>query len=87
MRTVEKATSADRIDEILRKWANRPMKEVLAVDDSPIVSSDIIRTEESAIVSSQDAQVMEEGFISVLAWYDNEWAVSRRRLNMMTRML
>lgn len=84
--TVERETSPEAINAALRKWAHGPMKGILAVDESSMVSGDIIGTEESAIVSGQDTQVIGEHFVKVLAWYDNEWAFSRRCVDMMAKM-
>ncbi len=85
--TVERETTAEQINDAFRKAARGPMKGILAVEDQPIVSSDVIGTEESAIVSSQDTQVIGGRFLKVLAWYDNEGAFSRRCVDMMMRML
>ncbi|PXX90815.1 type I glyceraldehyde-3-phosphate dehydrogenase [Marinobacter vulgaris] len=76
----------ERINDAFRERANGSMKGILAVDDSPLVSSDIIGREESAIVTSQDTQLIGDRFIKLLAWYDNEWAFSRRCVDMMQRM-
>lgn len=76
----------ERINEAFRERANGSMKGILAVDDSPLVSSDIIGREESAIVTSQDTQLIGDRFVKMLAWYDNEWAFSRRCVDMMQRM-
>ncbi|WP_166260670.1 type I glyceraldehyde-3-phosphate dehydrogenase [Marinobacter salicampi] len=78
--------SDERINDAFRKQAKDSMKGILAVDDSPLVSSDIIGREESAIVTSQDTQLIGDRFAKVLAWYDNEWAFSRRCVDMMQRM-
>ena len=85
--TVERDTSAERVNDLLRKWARGPMKGILAVEDRPIVSSDVIDTMESAIVSTEDTQVIGGRLIKVLAWYDNEAAFARRCVDMMARML
>ncbi|WP_206081090.1 type I glyceraldehyde-3-phosphate dehydrogenase [Marinobacter orientalis] len=77
---------AERINDAFRERANGSMKGILAVDDSPLVSSDIIGREESAIVTSQDTHLIGDRFVKLLAWYDNEWAFSRRCVDMMQRM-
>lgn len=84
---VQKETSADQVNDALRQQAGGPMGSVLCVEDEPLVSSDIIGTEHSAIVSAQDTQVVGGRLVKVLAWYDNEWAFSRRCVDMMARML
>ncbi len=83
------AADADgaRINDAFRERADGSMQGILAVDDSPLVSSDIVGREESAIVTSQDTQLIGDRFVKMLAWYDNEWAFSRRCVDMMQRML
>lgn len=85
--TVEKETTAEQVNDLFRKWARGPMKGILAVEDRPIVSSDVIGTEESAIVSAEDTHVISARFLKVLAWYDNEGAFARRCVDMMARMV
>ncbi|HLV68575.1 MAG TPA: type I glyceraldehyde-3-phosphate dehydrogenase [Polyangiaceae bacterium] len=85
--TVEKEVTAEQVNAAFRKWAAGPMKGVLAVEDAPLVSSDVIQSELSATVTSRDTQVIGGHFLKVLAWYDNEWAFSSRCVDMMTKML
>lgn len=85
--TVERDTDAEQVNAALRKHAEGAMKSILSVDDGPLVSSDIIGTTESAIVSSEDTKVLGGNLVKVLAWYDNEWAFSRRCVDMMTKMV
>lgn len=85
--TVEKETTAEQVNDLFRKWARGSMKGILAVEDRPIVSSDVIGVEESAIVSAEDTQVIGGRFLKVLAWYDNEGAFARRCVDMMARMV
>ncbi|MFO8141008.1 MAG: type I glyceraldehyde-3-phosphate dehydrogenase [Marinobacter sp.] len=84
--TLAADADVERINDAFREQANGSMKGILAVDDSLLVSSDILGREESAIVTSQDTQLIGERFVKVLAWYDNEWAFSRRCVDMMQRM-
>src|SRR5690606_12077316 len=85
--SVERETSVDAVNEALRRWAGGSMQGILAVEEAPIVSKDIIGTEFSAIVSPGDTKVMGGRLVKVLAWYDDEWAFSRRCVDMMTRMI
>lgn len=84
--TVEQESSPQRVNDTFRRVAEGPMNGILRVEDRPIVSSDIIGTEESAIVSSQDTQIVGGHLVKVLAWYDNEWAFSRRCVDMLMRI-
>lgn len=84
--SVGRDTSAEQLNATLRKHAEGPLEGILAVVDDPLVSSDIIGTEQSAIVTAEDTQVIGGRFVKILAWYDNEWSFSRRCADMMMRM-
>jgi glyceraldehyde 3-phosphate dehydrogenase len=84
---VEKEVTVESVNDALRRWADGSMKGILKVEDAAIVSSDIIGTEFSSIVTPEDTKVMNGHLVKVLSWYDNEWAFSRRCVDMMERML
>lgn len=84
--TLECEVDVQQVNAALHQYAEGAMKGILVADDGPLVSSDIIGTQASAIVSTQDTQVMGGHLVKVLAWYDNEWAFSHRCVDMMTRM-
>lgn len=84
--TLEREVDVQQVNAALHQYAEGAMKGILVADDGPLVSSDIIGTQASAIVSTQDTQVMGGHLVKVLAWYDNEWAFSHRCVDMMTRM-
>ena len=84
---VADATSADAVNDAMRRWSETRMRGVLRVEHAPIVSTDVIGTEDSAILSARDTYVSGDRLVKVLAWYDNEWAFSRRCTDMINRML
>ena len=53
-------------------------KGILAVTNEPLVSSDIVGRNESAIVDLSLTQVTAGNLVKVFAWYDNEWGYSNR---------
>lgn len=85
--TLEKGTNVDEVNNAFRHWAEGPLKDILAVDDRELVSSDIVGKPYSAIVTTKDTYMVGDRFLKVLAWYDNEWAFSQRCVDMITRML
>jgi glyceraldehyde-3-phosphate dehydrogenase/erythrose-4-phosphate dehydrogenase len=54
------------------------LKNILAVTDAPVVSSDFVGNEMSAIIDSSLTNVVGGNMIKVVAWYDNEWGYSKR---------
>ena len=62
----------------LKKWADGPLKGILAYSEDATVSSDYISDTHSSIVDALDTQVIDGNMIKVVAWYDNEWGYSLR---------
>ena len=53
-------------------------KGILTVTNDPIVSSDIVGNPASAIVDLSLTQVVDNNFVKIIAWYDNEFGYSNR---------
>ncbi len=73
-------------DEVNRAFIeaseNRRYSGILSVTNDPIVSSDIIGSEYSAIVDLSLTRVIDGDFVKILSWYDNEWGYSHRLVEM-----
>ena len=52
----------------------------------PLVSSDIIGNPHSSIFDSLSTRAEGDGYVKVLAWYDNEWGYSSRVVDLITRL-
>ena len=61
-------------------------KGILAVSDEPLVSSDIIGRDESAIIDLSLTQVVDGNLVKVFAWYDNEWGYANRLVEQVIRV-
>jgi glyceraldehyde 3-phosphate dehydrogenase len=75
---VDKATSAEEVNQKLKDAANGPMKGILAVSEEPLVSIDFRGNSNSSIVDAENTKVIDGTCIKILSWYDNEWGYSCR---------
>ena len=73
-----KEATADAINEAFRKAAGGPMKGVLAVESSELVSIDFRGNPHSSIVDAPLTKVVDGTLAKVFSWYDNEWGFSCR---------
>ena len=74
-----KRTSVEKINEVVQKAARRgPLKGILTTTDEPLVSRDFNHHPGSSILALDQTKVIDEKFVRVLAWYDNEWGFSNR---------
>ena len=78
---VEKSTSKEQVNELLRAAANGPLKGVLGVSDEPLVSTDFNGNRLSSIVDAELTTVMNGNMVKILSWYDNETGFSWRMLD------
>ncbi|MBL7156225.1 MAG: type I glyceraldehyde-3-phosphate dehydrogenase [Candidatus Pacebacteria bacterium] len=81
---IKNETSAEDINKIFIRQAQKGLKGILAVSEEALVSSDIIGTDFSGIIDLCLTEVLElpgvpdENLIKIVAWYDNEWAYACR---------
>ena len=75
---VKKNTSNEEVNEVFKKAALEGLKNILRVEDNPLVSIDYNGDPYSSIIDGLSTKVMKDNMIKVLAWYDNEWGYSNR---------
>jgi len=73
-------TTVDEVNNIIRQAAKGAMKEVLMVNEEPLVSIDFNHCPASAVFDTGYTKTM-GSLVKVLAWYDNEWGFSNRMLD------
>ena len=59
---------------------------VLAYNEDPIVSSDIVRSPYSSIFDAPLTAVIDGTCVKVISWYDNEWGYANRLLELAMRV-
>ncbi|SLN11269.1 Glyceraldehyde-3-phosphate dehydrogenase 1 [Pseudoruegeria aquimaris] len=71
-------TSAEEINAAIHAAAAGPLKGILGVTDSKLVSMDFNHDAHSSIFSTDQTKVMDGNLCRILSWYDNEWGFSNR---------
>jgi glyceraldehyde 3-phosphate dehydrogenase len=75
---VEKETSTEEVNQVLKDAANGELKGILAFSEEPLVSIDFRGNPNSSIVDAENTKVIDGRTMKILAWYDNEWGYSCR---------
>ena len=74
-------TSVEEVNNILKEESRTDRyKEVVAVTDEPLVSTDIIKSAYAATVDLELTRVVDGDLVKVMAWYDNEWGFSNQMI-------
>jgi glyceraldehyde 3-phosphate dehydrogenase len=80
---IEKGASYDTIKAAIKKAADGPLKGILAYTEDEIVSTDMIGNNNSSIFDAKAGISLNENFVKLVSWYDNEWGYSRRVLDLL----
>jgi len=83
---VQGKPAAEEVNAAVRRAADGPMKQVLEYSEAPLVSSDIIGNPHSSIFDAMSTSSLEDGYLRVVSWYDNEWGYSNRVVDLIDKM-
>jgi glyceraldehyde 3-phosphate dehydrogenase len=75
----KRKTTKEEVNEaILKAAASGPLKGILGTTAKPNVSIDFNHDPHSSIFHLDQTKVMDDTFVQILSWYDNEWGFSNR---------
>lgn len=83
---VGKRPSVEDVNRVVREAAEGPMQRVLEYSEEPLVSSDIIGNPHSSIFDAMSTSSLQDGYLRVVSWYDNEWGYSNRVVDLIDKM-
>ncbi len=75
---LEKETTVEEVNAVLKDAAEGELKGILAYSDEPLVSRDYNGSTVSSTIDALSTLVMEGKMVKVLSWYDNEAGYSNR---------
>ena len=83
---LKKPVTVDEINGAVRRAAEGPMARIVEYSEVPLVSSDIIGNPHSSIFDALSTRASNDGYVNVVAWYDNEWGYSNRVVDLIYRL-
>lgn len=75
---VNRATTVQEVNGLLKAAAEGPFQGILGYEERPLVSIDFKDDPRSAIVDAPLTMIVDGTQVKVLAWYDNEWGYVNR---------
>ena len=75
-----RATDKKEITALMKAAAGGELKNILMVNEEPLVSIDFNHNPHSSIFEASETKVIGT-LVKVMAWYDNEWGFSNRMLD------
>lgn len=73
-----KKVTAEELNAAFKAASLGDLKGILGYTEDPVVSVDFNHCTLSSIVDAKSTKVIQDDFVKVLSWYDNEWGYSCR---------
>lgn len=83
---VNRATTAEEVNGLLKAAADHELKDVLGFEERPLVSIDYRTDPRSSIVDALSTLVVNDTHVKIYAWYDNEWGYSNRLVELVAKV-
>ncbi|HEX5792685.1 MAG TPA: ArsJ-associated glyceraldehyde-3-phosphate dehydrogenase [Rheinheimera sp.] len=79
---VERATTSDEVNALLKAAAEGELKNILGYESRPLVSVDYKTDPRSSIIDALSTLVVNGTQVKIYAWYDNEWGYANRTVEL-----
>lgn len=80
---LEKGASYADIKATMKAAAEGPLKGILGYTEDAVVSQDFVGAEESSIFDAAAGISLNDNFVKLVSWYDNEWGYSARVVDLL----
>ncbi len=81
-----KPASYEEICAAVKKASENELKGILAYTDELLVSSDFIHNPHTSIFDEKAGIALNDNFVKLVAWYDNEWGYSNKLVDLAIHM-
>ncbi len=75
---VERPTTADEVNQLLKTASEGALRGVLGYEERPLVSIDYRTDPRSCVIDALSTRVINGTQVKIYAWYDNEWGYANR---------
>merc|ERR1711972_296009 len=83
---LKKPAKYEEIVAKIKEAAAGPMKGVLDWTDEEVVSTDFVSCKNSSIFDVAAGIALNDTFVKLVSWYDNEWGYSNRLVDLAVHM-
>jgi glyceraldehyde 3-phosphate dehydrogenase len=83
---LKKATTYDAIKAAMKQAAEGPLKGIVGYTEDSVVSSDFIGETRTSVFDADAGIMLNDKFVKLVAWYDNEWGYSCKVVDLVAHM-
>jgi glyceraldehyde 3-phosphate dehydrogenase len=83
---LKKPATYEDVKRVIKQYADGEMKGILGYTEDEVVSSDFVGDKRSCIFDARAGIPLNDRFVKLVAWYDNEWGYSNRLVDLIVHM-
>ena len=83
---LEKGASYEEIKSLMKRYSENELKGILGYTEDDVVSSDFIHDSRTSIFDAKAGIPLNDNFVKVVSWYDNEWGYSVKVIDLILHM-
>lgn len=80
------STSYDTMKSVMKEASEGALRGILGYTEDPIVSNDLLGESCTSVFDAGAGMELNDRFMKLVAWYDNEWAYSCKCIDLMLHM-
>ncbi|KAF8021539.1 hypothetical protein BT93_G1859 [Corymbia citriodora subsp. variegata] len=81
-----KGTTYEQIKDAIKEESEGKLKGILGYTEEDVVSTDFVGDSRSSIFDAKAGIALNDNFVKLVAWYDNEWGYSSRVIDLIVHM-
>lgn len=83
---LEKAATYEEIKAAVKKASENELKGILGYTEDAVVSNDFIHEYCTSVFDAEAGIALNDNFVKLVSWYDNEWGYSNKCLDLVAHM-
>ncbi|GAU18532.1 hypothetical protein TSUD_325210 [Trifolium subterraneum] len=83
---LEKKATYDQIKAAIKEESEGKLKGILGYTEDDVVSTDFVGDSRSSIFDAKAGIALNENFVKLVSWYDNEWGYSTRVVDLIVHI-
>ena len=83
---LKKSTTYEDIKKAVKKASENELAGILGYTEEPVVSTDFVTDPHTCIFDATAGIMLNDTFVKLIAWYDNEWGYSNKTVDLISYM-
>ncbi|MGN1221663.1 MAG: type I glyceraldehyde-3-phosphate dehydrogenase, partial [Christensenellales bacterium] len=83
---LKKSTTYDEIKDAVKRASEGELKGILGYTEDAVVSTDFVTDPRTCIFDATAGIMLNDTFVKLIAWYDNEWGYSNKTVDLISYM-